>query len=139
MRTTRARIFHAISFEVIGILLFVPLAQAGFGMPAQDIGIVAVVGATVAMLWNYVYNLCFDRLMKRWRGTVHKTLLIRVGHALLFEVGLLAFTLPFIALYLGIGLWQALMLDIAIALFYLVYAFVFNWTFDRAFPLPKGA
>lgn len=139
MRTTRDRIRHAISFEIIGILIIVPLGAMGFGMHTEDIGVVAVVSATIATLWNYVYNIGFDRMMKRCNGTVHKTLGIRLLHTLLFEIGLLVFTLPFIALYLGIGLWQAIVMDVAFVLFYLVYAFVFNWSYDQVFPLPKDA
>lgn len=139
MRTPRDRVFHAVSFEVIGILLFIPLATLAFGTKVHETGVVAVVAATVATLWNYAYNLGFDRLMKRWKGTVHKNVALRVWHAVLFETGVLALTLPFIALYLGIGLWQALVMDLAFALFYLVYAFVFNLIYDRAFPLPNDA
>lgn len=139
MRTTSDRIRHAISFEIIGILIIVPLAAMGFGMHAEDISVVAIVSATIATLWNYVYNIGFDRLMKRWKGTVHKTLGIRLLHTIMFEAGLLAFTLPFIALYLGIGLWQAIVMDVAFVIFYLIYAFIFNWSYDQVFPLPKGA
>jgi uncharacterized membrane protein len=28
-------------------------------------------------------------------------------------------------------------MDISFALFYVVYAFVFNWSYDRVFPLPE--
>lgn len=139
MRTTSDRIRHAISFEIIGILIIVPLAAMGFGMHAEDISVVAIVSATIATLWNYLYNIGFDRLMKRWKGTVHKTLGIRLLHTILFEAGLLAFTLPFIALYLGIGLWQAIVMDVAFVIFYLIYAFIFNWSYDQVFPLPKSA
>jgi len=139
MRSVRDRIRHAISFEIIGIALVVPLASMGFGIHAKDIGVVVVIAATIATFWNYVYNLLFDLAMKRWKGSVHKTLLLRIFHALLFEAGLLLVTLPLIAYYLGIGLWQALVMDVAFVLFYLVYAFVFNWAYDQVFPLPKTA
>ncbi len=46
--------------------------------------------------------------------------------------------IPFIARYLGISLIAALVMDIAIVVFYLVYAFVFNIAYDRLFPLPLG-
>lgn len=46
--------------------------------------------------------------------------------------------IPFIAWYLGISLMTALVMDIAIVVFYLVYAFVFNIAYDRLFPLPLG-
>jgi len=139
MRTPRDRIRHAISFEIIGILLVVPLGSIGFGMESQDIGVVAVFAATIATLWNYVYNLLFDRAMRRWKGSVHKTFTVRILHALLFEGGLLLVTLPMLAFYLGIGIWQAFVMDVAFVLFYLIYAFGFNWGYDRVFPLPEGA
>ena len=44
-----------------------------------------------------------------------------------------------IAVYLDIGLWQALVMDLAFVVFYLVYAFGFNWGYDQLFPLPEGA
>jgi uncharacterized membrane protein len=28
-------------------------------------------------------------------------------------------------------------MDVSLSLFYLVYAFVFNWSYDRLFPLPE--
>ena len=45
--------------------------------------------------------------------------------------------LPFIAWYLGISPWQALVMDAGFAVFYVVYALAFNWAYDRLFPLPE--
>jgi uncharacterized membrane protein len=137
MRTTRDRIRHAISFEIIGLAIFTPLAALVFGLPMEHVGVVGVVSATLATGWNYVYNLGFDHLMQRFRGGTRKTLALRVAHAVLFELGLLVVLLPFIAWYLGVTIWQALVMDIAFALFYLVYAFFFNLAYDRVFPLPE--
>lgn len=136
MRTTRDRIRHAISFEIIGLILITPLGAWTFGMPLHDIGVVAIVGATIATAWNYLFNLMFDRAMLRATGAVAKTLLVRVLHAVLFEVGLLALLMPFIAWQLGISLLDALVMDLGFAGFYLVYAFVFNWAYDVVFPVP---
>lgn len=88
-------------------------------------------------MWNYVYNIGFDHTMQRLKGTTLKTPAIRVAHALLFELGLLIVLMPFIAWYLNISLAHALVMDISFALFYVVYAFVFNWAYDRVFPLPE--
>lgn len=139
MRTTPDRIRHAISFEVIGLLLVVPLGTIGFGIAAQHVGVIALVASLIATLWNYLYNLLFDRALKRWTCTVHKTVVMRIIHAVMFELGLLVVTLPLIAIYLGIGLWQALVMDMAFVVFYLIYAFAFNWAYDRIFPLPDTA
>lgn len=44
--------------------------------------------------------------------------------------------LPFISIYLRISLWEALKLDAALAAFYLLYSFAYNWAYDYLFPLP---
>ncbi len=137
MRSIADRIRHALSFEIIGLALVVPLGALVFGMPMSDIGIVGVVSATVATAWNYLYNLGFDHILQRLRGTTLKTTPIRVVHAALFELGLLIVLMPFIAWYLGIGIIHALIMDVSFALFYVVYAFVFNWAYDAIFPLPE--
>jgi uncharacterized membrane protein len=137
MRTTQDRIRHAISFEIIGLALVTPLGAWAFGMPMHDIGVLGFAGATIATLWNYIYNLGFDRLMQRVRGSTMKTGPIRVLHAVLFEVGLLVVLLPFFAWYLGISLWQAFLMDVSFALFYMGYALVFNWAYDWLFPLAE--
>ncbi|WP_296036143.1 PACE efflux transporter [uncultured Agrobacterium sp.] len=137
MRSIGDRIRHALSFEIIGLALVVPLGALVFGMPMSDIGIVGVVSATAATAWNYLYNLGFDHILQRLRGTTLKTTPIRVVHAALFELGLLIVLMPFIAWYLGIGIIHALIMDVSFALFYVVYAFVFNWAYDAIFPLPE--
>jgi uncharacterized membrane protein len=136
MRSTSDRIRHAISFEVIGLALITPLGAFAFGMPIADIGVVGVASATIATGWNYLYNLGFDHVMQRMTGGTRKSFGIRVLHAALFEGGLLVALMPLIAWYLGVSLLQAFMMDVSFALFYLVYAFVFNWAYDRIFPLP---
>jgi uncharacterized membrane protein len=136
MRTVRDRIRHALSFEIIGLILVVPLGALAFHHPMQDIGVITVVSSVVAMVWNYLYNWGFDHALQRLSGSVKKSVPVRVGHAVLFEVGLVALLMPFVAWYLGIGIIEALLLDVAIAVFYMGYAFVFNWAYDRVFPIP---
>lgn len=136
MRNIRDRIRHAILFELIALILVTPLGQMVFGVPMEDFGVVAVVSATIAMLWNYLFNLGFDHTMLRLFSDVRKTLATRVVHAVLFEAGLLCLLVPFIAWYLGVPLWSAFILDISLAAFYLVYAFIFNWSYDAVFPIP---
>lgn len=136
MRTTADRIRHAVSFEIIGLAAVTPLGSWAFGMEMHAIGVVALVGATVATLWNYLFNLGFDHAMMRLVNHTNKWPVLRVVHAVLFELGLLVVLLPFIAWYLNIGLWTALMMDLGFAGFYLVYAFVYNWAYDVIFPIP---
>jgi len=137
MRTVWDRVRHALMFEIFGLILVIPLGALVFAMPMEDIGVVGVVSATLAMAWNYVYNLIFDTILRRSTGTTLKSVRMRVAHAVLFELGLLVVLMPFIAWYLGITLLHALMMDISFALFYMGYAFVFNLAYDKIFPLPE--
>lgn len=137
MRTTRDRIRHAISFELIGLALITPLGAWVFGVPMAEIGAAGIAAATVATIWNYIYNLGFDALMRRLTGGTRKSIPVRVLHAVLFEAGLLLMLMPLFAWYLGISLLQAFLMDVSFAAFYMAYAFVFNWAYDRIFPLPE--
>ena len=137
MRSTSDRVRQALSFEIIGLLIAAPLFAWVFGHPLNEIGPLAILGATAATIWNYLYNLFFDHLLRRMTGTPKKTLPIRVVHAFLFETTLLVLLLPLFAWWLGITLVEALVMDISFAAFYLVYAFVFTWAYDTLFP-PYG-
>ncbi|MHC2333533.1 PACE efflux transporter [Bradyrhizobium sp. USDA 4454] len=139
MRSFSDRVRHAVLFELIGIAIFTPAAAWLFNQPVAHMGVIGVVSATVATVWNLLFNLGFDRALVRFTGRVAKTMPIRVAHAMLFEAGLIVLLIPFVARYLGVSLWAALMMDISIVAFYLVYAFVFNIAYDRVFPLPWPA
>ncbi len=138
MRNKKDRIRHALGFEIIGLLIFAPLASLVFGFELHLMGVMALIGSIVATFWNYFYNLLFDHAMLKIRGAVQKTVLIRGLHAVLFEGGLLLLFLPAIAWYLDISLWEAFKMDIAMATFYLIYAFVYNWIYDKVFPIPDN-
>lgn len=135
MRSFSDRVRHAVLFELIGLAIFTPGAALLFDQPMGHMGVIGIVSATAATIWNFVFNLTFDRTMLRLRGSVQKTMAIRVLHTGLFEAGLIVILIPFIAWYLGISLVTALLLDISVVAFYLVYAFVFNIAYDRAFPI----
>lgn len=137
MRSPLDRLRQALSFEIIALVLAVPLGTVAFGVPMHDVGVVSVVSATIATLWNVVYNFVFDVTYKRLTGKTLKTLIVRIIHSIFFEIGLLIVLMPFIAWYLGVSLWQALVMDLFFVAFYLVYAFAFNWAYDKLFPLPE--
>jgi uncharacterized membrane protein len=135
MRSFPDRIRHTVMFEVIGLALVIPGGAMLFNLPATHMGVIGVGSATVATLWNFVFNLGFDHAMLRFAGHTRKSLGLRVLHALLFEGGLLVLLLPPMAWYLGMGLWQTFVMDLAIVVFYVVYAFLFNLAYDRVFPV----
>lgn len=136
MRNTRDRIRHAVGFEVIGLLAFAPLASWVFGYELHQMGLIGAVASLIAAGWNYLYNLLFDKAMLRFTGQLRKSVFVRVLHAILFELGLLIVFLPSVAWYLDISLLDALIMDIAVAGFYMVYALIYNWLYDIVFPIP---
>ncbi len=136
MRTTPDRIRHAIGFEVLGLITIVPFVGWLMKLELYHVGPLAVFFSFLATAWNYIYNVGFDKLLQKRQGNTLKTFMQRVWHAVGFEGGFLIMGLPIAAWWLDISLWNALVMDIAFVLFYLVYAFVYNWAYDRIFPLP---
>jgi uncharacterized membrane protein len=49
------------------------------------------------------------------------------------------FLVPLIAWWYGTSLWHALVMDLGLVVFFLVYTFAFSWVFDRVFGLPSSA
>jgi len=139
MRTFRDRVRHALLFEAVALTIFIPGSAMLFGQPLEHMGVIGIVSATIATLWNFIFNMGFDRALLRLRGSVRKTMALRVAHTLLFEAGLVIMLIPMIAWYLDIGLWAALLMDVAIVVFYLGYGFLFNIAYDAVFPVAGGA
>ena len=122
------RIFQAIGFELLAILICTPLLAWIMKKPMLDMGMVTVLIAALALAWNVVFNGMFDRVLKRLAITHNAW--VRVVHALLFEGGLVALGVPLIAWWLDVSLWQAFLLDIGVLLFFLPYTYVYHWVYD---------
>ncbi|MCD9547476.1 PACE efflux transporter [Photobacterium carnosum] len=132
MRTTFDRIRHAIGFEIIGLILMVGILSQ-FGFELGHVGIMGIFFSIVATVWNYLYNLWFDRLMYKKYNVTQKIMSQRIVHSLGFEVGLLIFTIPVLAWVLNVSLWHALVLDIGMVIFCLFYAYGYNLIYDRIY------
>ncbi|RON71428.1 multidrug/biocide efflux PACE transporter [Pseudomonas fluorescens] len=122
------RIFQAIGFELLAILICTPLLAWILQKPLLDMGAVTVLIALLALGWNVVFNRFFDRMLARLN--VAHSAWVRVVHALLFEGGLIVMGVPLIAWWLSVSLWQALLLDIGVLLFFLPYTYVYHWGYD---------
>ena len=99
------RIFQAIGFEVLAILICTPLLAWIMDKPMLEMGVVTLVIAVLALAWNVVFNGLFDRVLKHF--AIAHNAWMRVAHALLFEGGLVAVGVPLIAWWLKVSLWQA--------------------------------
>lgn len=138
MQGIKRKVVYIGLFELIAIAV----TTVGFswfsGQGAERAGVVAVLTSTVAVAWNLAYNTAFEKWESRQtvRGRSFKR---RVAHALGFEGGLTVILVPLLAWLLQVSLWQALVLDLGLIVFFLAYAFVFNLAFDHVFGLPASA
>lgn len=93
--------------------------------------------SVVAMGLNYLFNLCFDKaLVRLGRPVNERPVRLRILHAVFFEASMLVLTIPMVAWWLGMSLWTAFLADIGFVLFFVFYAFVYNWIYDTVFPIP---
>ncbi len=137
MRSVADRIRHAVCFELLGVLLVTLLSGWVFSTEASHFGPLALLLSLIATLWNYLYNLAYDHFLLRLRGRVQKTLWERVWHAFWFEFGMLVITLPLVMAWLDYTFQLALTMSLSLMGFYLLYTYVYNWAYDRLFPLPE--
>ncbi len=138
MQGIRRKAVYVTLYELFAIVISSTGLSAGAGASLERAGAIAVASAVIAVVWNLVYNTAFERWEARQtvRGRSFKR---RAAHAVGFELGLSICLVPLFIWWLQIGLGQALLLDIALSLFFLVYTFAFNLAFDKVFGLPLSA
>ncbi|MBS3910702.1 MAG: PACE efflux transporter [Hydrogenophaga sp.] len=138
MQGARRKIVYVSLYELIAIAVSSTGLAAGSGSSLEQAGALAVASSVIAVVWNLVYNHLFERWEARQavRGRSFKR---RAAHAVGFELGFVFMLVPLFAWWLDITLWHALVLDVGMALFFLVYTFAFNWAFDKVFALPNSA
>lgn len=124
------RVFHsvlfealAVTFSVIGLALFTDHDVAALS------GTMIVI-ATMAMCWNYLFNMMFDSFVQGEKTL--RSLKTRIVHVVLFEAGLLLVTIPAMAYLLNVSLLEAFVMDIGVTIFITIYAFLFNLIYDYA-------
>ena len=92
----------------------------------------------MAVVWNFIYNSLFEAWEAR-QATRGRSVARRAAHAIGFEGGLVAVLVPLFAWWLNISLWEALVLDLGLVVFFMIYTFLFSLAFDRVFGLPASA
>ena len=126
-------LYEGIAIAVVTLALLVFTDESPFSA-----GGLAVGSSVIAMAWNLVFNTLFEAWEAR-QSVKGRGLGRRIAHAIGFEGGLILFLVPLIAWWFDTSLWHALVMDLGLVVFFLVYTFVFNWAFDRVFGLPASA
>lgn len=141
MRSLQERAIQTVSFEIGGILLAVPLYRAFFDAGMVESTVLMTVLAVAVLVWSPIHNRLFDwaelRLANRVASDRQHGL--RVVHAISHETTSVIVTTPLIMVVGGHGFWEALAIDIGLAVFYAVYAYVFHVVYDHVRPVrPAG-
>jgi uncharacterized membrane protein len=136
MQGIKRKLVYVALFETIGIAVTSVVFALFSGQPVIHASPLAVACAAIAAAWNVAWNTLFEAWERR-QAVKGRGVARRVMHALGFEGMLNVFLVPLIAWWLSVSLWRALAANLGVALFFLVYTFVFTWVFDRVFGLPR--
>jgi uncharacterized membrane protein len=137
MQGAKRKLVFVTSFEAIAIA-FNTLILSALGHSASHSTGLAIASSTVAMLWNLCWNSAFEFWEARRKDRT-RTVFRRILHAAGFEMGLLGMLVPLFAYALDIPLVEALVLNVGLVMFFLIYTFTFNLAFDKIFGLPLSA
>ncbi|MCP1104665.1 PACE efflux transporter [Serratia nevei] len=138
MQGVKRKLVYVTAYEIIGMTISALGLALLSGHAPTSTGPLAVVITTLAVSWNFIYNSLFEWWESRQVSRT-RTLKRRILHAVGFQLTLVVFLIPLIAWWMGITLWQALLLDMALIVIIPCYTFLFNWAFDKLFGLPASA
>lgn len=128
MLISKRRIVHALSYEIILLVIIAIALSLIFKMPMEVTGVLGIVMAVTSVIWNMIFNHFFEKLEAKRK--FQRTVGVRILHAIGFEGGLMLATIPMIAYALQMSLWEAIVLDFSLTLCILVYTFIFQWCYD---------
>lgn len=125
----KERLFHAVLFEILAILISVLAVKLVSHYPTTETTFIILLISLIAVIWNMLFNWIFDLFFTAPRET--RKMPLRLFHTILFEGGLLIFTLPMIVYVLNIGWLSAFLMDIGLTILILIYTFFFNLAYDH--------
>ena len=138
MQGIKRKLLYVCVFEAIAITICTVGFALQSGKSLAHAGALSLATSAIAVMWNFLFTNLFEAWEAR-QARGGRSIARRIAHAVLFEAGLLLMLVPLTAVWLEISLPGALVLNIGLAGFFLVYTFVFNWSFDRLFGLPAAA
>lgn len=131
------RLVYALVFEALAVL-FVTILLTLVGKEMNSSLVLAIANSTIAVLWNLAFNTIFEAWERR-SGTVGRPLRVRVAHAVLFQFGLVCMLVPTVAFILQVSLWEAIVIEAGLLVFFFIYTAVYAYCFDSVFGLPDSA
>lgn len=125
----RRRIVYSLSYEVIAVFATAAFLLV-FNFGASGSLLMGVISSTVAVIWNFLWNL----LLETWEERTDagpRTPLRRAVQDIGFEGGLALWLTPIEAWILNVSLLTALALEAGQLVFFLFYTYAFSWVFDH--------
>ena len=132
------RVVQAVLYELVAISLVTPAIAIFFDEGKGSALGLSVLMSSIALAWNYSFNAMFEWWEQRQR-VKGRSSLRRLVHGIGFEGGLGLLLIPVMALWLHIGLWDAVLTELGFLLFFMGYTVAFTWSFDHLFGLPESA
>ncbi|MBR8127803.1 PACE efflux transporter [Burkholderia ambifaria] len=137
MQGWKRRIVYVVMFEVLGILVASSVLGMLSGASATTSGLLGVMISTTGVTVNFLYNFGFEAWERR-RAETTRSVGRRVMHAIGFQFALVTFLIPLIAWWLDVSLLQAFLYDAVLIVFFPIFTFAYNWSFDSVFGLPDA-
>lgn len=128
MMVSKRRIIHALSYEIILLVIIAIALSFIFEVPMEVTGVLGVAMAVTSVIWNMIFNHFFEKFEHKRK--LKRTIGVRVLHAIGFEGGLMLATIPMVAYAMDMTLWQAVLLDLGMTTCILIYTFIFQWCYD---------
>ena len=138
LRPRTRRVLQAVLYEVGAVAVVGPVLAFAFDKPGGSTLALAVVLSAIALCWNYLFNLVFERWEAR-QTAKGRSLARRLAHGAGFEGGLTVLLVPVMAWWLDTTALAAFVANLGLLGFFFVYAIGFTWAFDRVFGLPASA
>lgn len=127
------KLVYAISFELLAILLSTLLLALLSQSSSSNALPVAIAVSVIALIWNYLFNSFFEFIEIKLK-LVKRTVVIRLIHAISFELGLFFFTIPLYMWWYSVGFTKAISMEVTILIFFFIYTYLFTLVFDKLFP-----
>ena len=131
----KRRLLYVTIFEIFAVILTTSILVLLSGSDTKKSLLLAIIIASTAVIWNFLYNTLFEYLERRYE-IKKRTFKVRSIHAIGFEGGLTVVCLPLYMVWYGVGIWTALTMEISLTVAFVVYVYVFTLIFDNIFTLP---
>lgn len=127
------KLVYAITFESLAILLSTVLLAVLSQSQSHNSLPVAIAVSVIALIWNYIFNSFFE-LIESTLKIKKRTVMVRLIHAISFELGLFFFTIPLYIWWYDVGFIKAISMEITILVFFFIYTYLFTLAFDKLCP-----